>query len=239
MSAASFGGSFELSRTDNSKLTNMFHDRLKKTCLNTLFPFLKYLPFMPSLRSPEMDEMIEGIVSKRRKSMEAREPKQDLLQVLIDTHDANPEEFTMMHVHEEMRVFMFVIVMLLKISICYSSCFLLTRFIPRVAGSETAAETATFTVLLLLNNPIKLQLLLSELDTAFPDPNSPTTFLNTQNLQYLNGCINETMRLMPMVRAGIPRVTEKTTVLDGYEIPGGVRTSLLQSSKSGRQADEQ
>jgi cytochrome P450 len=47
------------------------------------------------------------------------------------------------------------------------------------------------------------------------------------------------MRLMPMVRAGIPRVTEKTTVLDGFEIPGGVRTSLLQSSKSGWQADEQ
>jgi cytochrome P450 len=126
MSAASFGGSFELSRTDNSKLTNMFHDRLKKTCLNTLFPFLKYLPFMPSLRSPEMDEMIQGIISKRRKAMEAREPKQDLLQVLIDTHDANPEEFTMMHVHEEMRVFMFVVIVIvivipLKISICYSS----------------------------------------------------------------------------------------------------------------------
>jgi cytochrome P450 len=70
---------------------------------------------MPSLRSPEMDEMIQGIISKRRKAMEAREPKQDLLQILIDTHDANPEEFTMMHVHEEMRVFMFVaIVMPLK-----------------------------------------------------------------------------------------------------------------------------
>jgi cytochrome P450 len=72
--------------------------------------------------------------------------------------------------------------------------------------------------------PTKLALLLSEIDAAFPNPNDPITFAATQNLSYLNACINESMRLMPIVRAGVPRVATRTTVLDGYEIPSGVRS---------------
>jgi hypothetical protein len=70
---------------------------------------------MLSLQSLEMNKIIQGIILKHRKAMEAREPKQDLLQILINTHNTNPEEFTIMYVYKKIRVFMFVaIVMPLK-----------------------------------------------------------------------------------------------------------------------------
>lgn len=108
MSATSFGGSFELTRTDDAKTRGIFQKRLVNTALHTQFPFLKYIPYTPSPKSPEMDEMIEQIVFKRRKALEAGEKKKDLLQIFLDTHDANPDEFTVDHIYDEMRLFMFV-----------------------------------------------------------------------------------------------------------------------------------
>ena len=57
-------------------------------------------------------------------------------------------------------------------------------------------------MVLLLNNHDKFQLLFKEIDIAFPSKHDAITFANTQNLQYLNGVINEALRLMPVVAAG-------------------------------------
>lgn len=65
---------------------------------------------------------------------------------------------------------------------------------------------------------------MSEIDAAFPNPDDDITFARTQNLEYLNACINESMRIKPIVVGGLPRITEKPTVLDGFEVPSGVRT---------------
>ena len=198
MSATSFGGSFELTRSDDTKLRNAFKTRMMKSALDTQLPWLKYLPFAPSPKSPEMDELIATIVSKRRKAMQAGEEKKDLLQIFLDAHDAHPEEFTEKHIYDEMRLFM-------------------------IAGSDTTSSTATFTLIQLLGNPEKLKLLLKEIDTAFPSIEGEITFAATQNLSYLNACINESMRVMPIVRTGVPRIAEQPILLDGYEIPSGVQ----------------
>lgn len=225
MSATSFGGSFELTKTDDSTTRNIFQNQLIKAALHSQFTFLKYVPFAPAKHNPEMDEMIERIVSRRRKAMEAGEEKKDLLQIFMDTHDAHPDKYTVKHVTEEMRLFMFVGFSLrpLPCPFCYISILYLLMCL-RIAGSDTTSTTATFTVFLLLSNPSKLKLLLSELDAAFPNMNDEITFAATQNLSYLSACINESMRLMPIVRTGMPRVADKATVLDGFEIPEGVRS---------------
>jgi cytochrome P450 len=90
-----------------------------------------------------------------------------------------------------------------------------------IAGSDRASTTATFTVLLLLKNQFKPKLLVSEINAAFPSLDGPITFAASQNLSYLNPCINGSMRLMPIVRNGLSRITEETIVLDGLEIPAG------------------
>jgi cytochrome P450 len=57
-------------------------------------------------------------------------------------------------------------------------------------------------VLLLVNNPDKLEALKNEIDAAFPSKDDPITFANTQDLPYLNAVINESLRVMPIVASG-------------------------------------
>ena len=108
MSATSFGGSFELTQTDDSTTRNIFQKQLINASLHSQFPWLRYIPFAPPRRSIEMDEMVERIISRRRQAMDAGEETKDLLQIFVDTHDAHPDEFTVKHVMDEMRLFMCV-----------------------------------------------------------------------------------------------------------------------------------
>ena len=63
MSATSFGGSFNLVASNDKKLKNLFHDRLKRAAIDAQFPFIKYLPFVPPSQSEEFNNMIDGIIS--------------------------------------------------------------------------------------------------------------------------------------------------------------------------------
>ncbi len=92
----------------------------------------------------------------------------------------------------------------------------------RIAGSDTTSLTATFTLLLLLNNQDKLKNLVKEVDTAFPSKEDVATFLNTQDLPYLNSVINESMRVLPIATVGLARWTTEPIVISGYEIPADV-----------------
>ena len=106
MSATSFGGSFDLVKSNDSKLKDMFTVRLKRTLLYSFFPFLLYLPFMPA-RGPEMDKMVEDIIAKRRGDKD--HTKRDLLQILLDTNKSNPAVFSEKHIEDSMRLFMLVV----------------------------------------------------------------------------------------------------------------------------------
>lgn len=106
IAATSFGGSFNLVETNDTKLKGMFIDRLRRTGVDAQFPFLKYIPFLPSIVT-EMNIFVDGIIEKRRKEMaEKGRPKKDLLQILIDTSDADPVLFSQSHIREEMILFM-------------------------------------------------------------------------------------------------------------------------------------
>ncbi len=104
MSATSFGGSFGLVKSNDSKIKHMFGDYLKQLALQAQFPFIKYLPFVPPPLNPYMDKVINDTVAKRR--AQKGEGQKDLLQIFINTHEENPESYTEKNIHEEMILFM-------------------------------------------------------------------------------------------------------------------------------------
>ncbi|KUJ06610.1 cytochrome P450 [Mollisia scopiformis] len=192
MSATSFGGSFGLVESNDLKMKNMVMDRLKRAALDAQLPFIKYLPFVPPSQGEGLNNIIDDIVATRK--AESQKPKKDLLQIIVDVNENNPDTFTHLHVREEMSLFM-------------------------IAGADTTSTTATFTLLLLVNNQDKLKKLVEEIDFAFPSIHDSITFAKTQDLPYLNAVINESMRRMPIVALGLARWTEKTSMISGFEIP--------------------
>ncbi|KAF8848447.1 cytochrome P450 [Acephala macrosclerotiorum] len=172
-------------------------DRLKRVALDAQFPFINYLPFVPPSQGDELNSIIDNIVAKRKAS---GKKNKDLLQIFVDVNDANPETFSHLHLREEMSLFM-------------------------IAGSDTTSTTATFTLVLLLNNQDKLKKLVEEIDASFPSKDDPITFARTQELPYLNAVINESMRVMPIVVLGLARYTEEKALISGYEIPKGTTVS--------------
>jgi hypothetical protein len=105
MSAASFGGSFNQVASDDSTQTNIFHSYLRRLALDAQFTFLKYLPGVPPASS-EISVLVNRIVSRRRQEMEKGITKKDILQMFIDTNNADPTSFTDKHIKEEMILFM-------------------------------------------------------------------------------------------------------------------------------------
>ncbi|KAM3072746.1 hypothetical protein ACMFMF_007078 [Clarireedia jacksonii] len=197
MSATLFGGSFGLVINEDPRIKNLFLRWMKWNFIFAALPFMKYVPFTPDTAG-EMDSMIDGIVSTRRNHKDQN--RKDILQIFLDTNAADPVTFSDKHLKEQMRLFM-------------------------IAGSDTTSTTATFALLLLLNNPEKFELLVQEILNAFPNKDEPITFATAQELPYLNAAINESMRLMPIVLTGLPRETTETTFIDGYEIPKSCLTT--------------
>lgn len=91
-----------------------------------------------------------------------------------------------------------------------------------VAGSDTTAATLTHIFHYLARYPSILSRLREELD-AFYQPGAETEFKDLQDAPYLNGIINETLRLHPPVPSGLLRQTppEGITIGSTY-IPGNV-----------------
>lgn len=104
MSATSFGGSFGLVKSKDLKVKNMVSERLKRAALDSHFPFIKYLPFVPPSQGVGLNNIIDNIIATRK--AESQKPKKDLLQIILDVNNANPETYTHMHVREEMSLFM-------------------------------------------------------------------------------------------------------------------------------------
>jgi hypothetical protein len=95
-----------------------------------------------------------------------------------------------------------------------------------VAGSDTTTTTLTHAFYHLARSPQVFSKLRKELD-AFYKPSTDSEFRLLQEAPYLNGVINETLRLHPPVPSGVLRVTppEGITINSTY-IPGGVTISV-------------
>jgi hypothetical protein len=78
---------------------------MRRLALDAQFTFIKYLPGVPPASS-EISVLINRIVSRRRQEMEKGIAKKDILQIFIDTNNADPVSFTEKHIQEEMILFM-------------------------------------------------------------------------------------------------------------------------------------
>lgn len=91
------------------------------------------------------------------------------------------------------------------------------------AGHETTAIQATWTVLLLLQNPMYLQLVQEEVDTHVP-PGTVITPEILVKLKHIFWAVDETTRLRPSAEM-LTRVVDEDISLAGYDIPKG--TTLM------------
>ncbi|PMD30788.1 cytochrome P450 [Hyaloscypha variabilis F] len=207
MSATAFGGSFNMVTSNDVTLKESITQLFARQVITFLFPIARYLPFIPSGQSPSLIKMTEDIIATRQAEMAQKlEVKKDILQIILNAQQTNPELYTEQRVRDEMNMFM-------------------------AAGTDTTSHTITCALLLLVNNPKKLKYLVAELDRAFPSKNDPITFAKTQDLPYLNAVINEALRLLPIISAGVSRITTETTILGNYEIPPGVEVLAWVSAK--------
>ena len=96
-----------------------------------------------------------------------------------------------------------------------------------LAGTETTATLLSGLTYHLLSNPDKMAKLTEEIRSAFKTEEE-ITIEKLQALKYLHACIEEGLRMFPPVANGLPRlVPPQGTVIDGREIPGGVRACPL------------
>ncbi|KAI9446339.1 high nitrogen upregulated cytochrome P450 monooxygenase 2 [Lactarius indigo] len=91
-----------------------------------------------------------------------------------------------------------------------------------IAGSDTTSSVLTAALYYLLCNPLAYERLQAEVDGAFPSGEEPLDGTKLSQMEWLNGCINETLRLQPPVPSGSQRTLGKgkgTKVLGKLIIP--------------------
>lgn len=93
-----------------------------------------------------------------------------------------------------------------------------------VAGSDTTATTLVYCFYQLAKNPSLAEKLRAELKEKDIRNDGDFSVPALQYLGYLNGLINETLRLHPPVPGGVFRNTPREGILiDGKHLPGGVK----------------
>ena len=95
-----------------------------------------------------------------------------------------------------------------------------------VAGSDTVAVTLTHAFYHLAANPSHLQKVRSEIKQLWP-AGEPFNVRQFQNAEYMNGVINEALRMHPAVPSGVQRLTPPEGItIDGVWVPGGVNVAV-------------
>ena len=89
-----------------------------------------------------------------------------------------------------------------------------------IAGHETSANSMTYTLALLCQNPQALKTLEDEILTHLGPTTLPSTPDQIAQLKFLDGCIKETLRLHP-VAGSFARHARKDVILGGFHIPKG------------------
>ncbi|KAI9445739.1 high nitrogen upregulated cytochrome P450 monooxygenase 2 [Lactarius psammicola] len=98
-----------------------------------------------------------------------------------------------------------------------------------IAGSDTSSSVLTAALYYLIRNPLAYEHLQAEVDGAFPSGEEPLNVTKLGQMEWLNGCINEALRLQPPIPSGSPRTVGKgkgAKVLGKLIIPEETQLSL-------------
>jgi tryprostatin B 6-hydroxylase len=216
MGSVAFGHSFDMltSGKTHSALQQLI-DAMRPLGLLTpvpwMFCLLAGLPWLGPEKTPFGKLSIESVAERRKKVLD--EP--DVMSYLIAEAD---KAVTPKEKDEATRLLG-----------CESRLII-------VAGSDTTASTLTFAFYQLAKNPSLIQNLRTELD-PLRQANGDFNLKDLEKAEYLNGVINETLRLHPAVPSGVLRMTPKEGItVGGTYIPGHV-TVVTPSWTMGRRAD--
>nr|XP_043608258.1 cytochrome P450 CYP82D47-like [Erigeron canadensis] len=91
-----------------------------------------------------------------------------------------------------------------------------------LAGTDTTSATLTWTLSLLVKNPLVLQKSQKELE-KYVGKDRFVEESDLKNLVYLQAIIKETMRLYPAIPLSLPHVSTDDCIVGGYTVPKGTR----------------
>ncbi|CRL28245.1 Cytochrome P450 [Penicillium camemberti] len=95
-----------------------------------------------------------------------------------------------------------------------------------IAGSETTATALSATLYFLTQNTDAKRKVIDEIRSMFTSADDINS-VSTNQLKYLNACINEALRIFPPGPAVFPRrVPRGGGVIDGHWIPGGTQVGI-------------
>ena len=102
-----------------------------------------------------------------------------------------------------------------------------------VVGHETTASaTASFMYYLAANPDIQDKARQEVLNVMGDSPEDVIpTREELKQMEYLDNCIHETMRINPPTSGNLPRVVTKDTNLGGFFVPQGTRISIVSSNR--------
>jgi hypothetical protein len=104
MSATSFGGSFNLVISKDADIKKQFTDMLTRIVIHSRLRFLRYLPFVPPIMGSEIKTLLKNIIARRQS--ETGPVKRDIVQIIMDAHQADPVAFPEKRVPDEIAFFM-------------------------------------------------------------------------------------------------------------------------------------
>jgi cytochrome P450 len=172
---------------------------IDQASLSFLLPESLPIPKSARLRKSieHLNGVIHGIIRKRRTHPK---PANDLLQTLLDMQDESGTGMSDEQLRDEV----------------------MTLFL---AGHETTANSLTWTLRLLADNPDKEAALIEELDAVLQG--QPPGVGDLPRLAYTEMVVKESMRLYPPAW-GIGRRALEEFELEGYRIPAGTNLFMLQ-----------
>ncbi|KAG2227376.1 hypothetical protein INT45_004332, partial [Circinella minor] len=139
----------------------------------------------------DLQAFMKKIIVERLESGE-KARRNDILQILIDTQQANDTEERLNNASIAQETVLFLI-----------------------AGSETTSNTTGFAFIELMKNPKMFAKLRQEIDDVeFKQDQKLFTHEQLKNLPYLNAVINETLRLDAIAVGGVERMPDHDIVLD-------------------------
>uniref|UniRef100_A0AC34QY61 Cytochrome P450 n=1 Tax=Panagrolaimus sp. JU765 TaxID=591449 RepID=A0AC34QY61_9BILA len=192
----------------------------------TRFPFLKpYFKFQEKIFPKKetgniVENLYASLYSKIAKRKEEREKKQskpmDFIDLFLEAESKSTDWETEMKTLDWSNL---KVAKQLSIPEIVGQCFVFL-----LAGYDTTANSLSFLIYELINNPEALEQLKEEVDGFLASENF--AYETITNLQYLDACIKESLRLHPVAASIVNRCCMETTKIGEVVVEKGVNVEI-------------